>query len=37
MGATNGIAPALKTTMREVCGKEHFLQGMTYFSGECVR
>lgn len=34
LGLTNGISPALRTTLREACGHEHVLQGMTYFSGE---
>ncbi|CAN0523010.1 unnamed protein product, partial [Scytosiphon promiscuus] len=29
LGLTNGIALALRTTTREVCGEEHILQGMT--------
>ncbi|CAM9609748.1 unnamed protein product, partial [Laminaria digitata] len=33
LGLTNGISPALRTTLRETCGHEHVLQGMTYFSG----
>ncbi|CAM9485595.1 unnamed protein product, partial [Laminaria digitata] len=32
LGLTNGIALALRTTMHEVCGQEHVLQGMTYLS-----
>ncbi|CAM9645936.1 unnamed protein product [Ectocarpus fasciculatus] len=30
LGLTNGIMPALRTTLSEVCGKEHVVQGMTY-------
>ena len=34
LGLTNGMAPALRTAMREACGQEHVLQGMTYIAGE---
>lgn len=37
LGLTNGITPALKTTLREVCGEEHVLRGMTYLSGEGLK
>lgn len=37
LGLTNGITPALRTTLREVCGKEHVLRGMTYLSGEGLK
>eukprot|EP00904_Undaria_pinnatifida_P012601 jgi/Undpi1/8471/HiC_scaffold_25.g10938.m1 len=30
LGLTNGMASATKTTMREVCGQEHVMQGMSY-------
>ncbi|CAN0472487.1 unnamed protein product, partial [Scytosiphon promiscuus] len=33
MGLTNGMAPALRATTREVCGEEHVLEGLTYFGG----
>ncbi|CAB1106620.1 unnamed protein product [Ectocarpus sp. CCAP 1310/34] len=33
LGLTNGIMPALRTTLSEVCGKKHVVQGMTYTSG----
>ncbi|CAM9674916.1 unnamed protein product [Ectocarpus sp. 6 AP-2014] len=32
LGLTNGIMPALRTTLSEVCGKKHVVQGMTYTS-----
>ncbi|CAM9177422.1 unnamed protein product [Scytosiphon promiscuus] len=32
MGLTNGIMPALRTTISEVCGPEHVVLGMTYIS-----
>lgn len=34
LGLTNGIAPALRTTMRDLCGLEHVMKGMTYLGGE---
>ena len=36
LGLTNGMASATKTTMREVCGQEHVMQGMSYICGENV-
>eukprot|EP00904_Undaria_pinnatifida_P002325 jgi/Undpi1/12093/HiC_scaffold_4.g01791.m1 len=33
LGLTNGIAPALRTTLHETCGPEHVFEGMTYFGG----
>ncbi|CAM9138178.1 unnamed protein product, partial [Hapterophycus canaliculatus] len=32
LGLTNGIMPALRTTLSEVCGPEHVVLGMTYVS-----
>ena len=37
LGLTNGITPALRTTLREVCGEEHVLRGMIYLSGEGIK
>lgn len=36
MGLTNGIMPALRTTISEVCGPEHVVLGMTYISGKSL-
>lgn len=34
LGLTNGNMPALRTTVNEVCGREHVVVGMIYFSSE---
>lgn len=31
---TNGITPALRTTVREICGSEHVVQAMAYIDGK---
>lgn len=36
LGLMNGIMPALRTSLNEVCGPEHVVQGMTYISGEHI-
>eukprot|EP00903_Cladosiphon_okamuranus_P005914 g5847.t1 len=33
LGMMNGITPALRTTIREICGSEHVVQAMTYIDG----
>lgn len=36
LGLANGIVPALRTTLRELCGPEHMVRAMSYFSGKGV-
>ncbi|CAN0218208.1 unnamed protein product [Hapterophycus canaliculatus] len=33
LGLMNGITPAIRTTVREVCGTERVLQAMAYIDG----
>ena len=33
LGMMNGITPALRTTVREICGAEHVVQAMAYIDG----
>lgn len=34
LGLLNGIMPAVRTTVHEVCGPEHVVMGLAYVGGE---
>ena len=34
LGLTNGIMAAARTSVRELCGREHVVTGMVYIGGE---
>lgn len=34
IGMTNGIMPASRTCVRELCRQEHAVMGLTYLGGE---